>query len=172
MIERRTTKALGALIAMAALIVMTTTAASAGDNVTAKGDLTIFSNPYGDGRLNPISDGATAMVHSVEHDGSTTVTLHVKGLPADRMFGAHVHKLACDNNKAGTHYRNDPNGPASPDNEIWLDFMTNDAGNGESHATVDFTIRPGEAKSVVIHDHGTDSSGAAGPKLACIDVDF
>ena len=172
MTERRTSKALAAFVTVAALLVMSAATASAGDNVQTKGELTIFGNPYGDGRPNPIDQGATAQVHSVEHDGSTTVTLHVKGLPADRTFGAHVHRLACSDNKAGPHYRNDPNGPASPDNEIWLDFTTNPDGNGSSNATVNFTIRPGEAKSVVIHDHGTETGGVAGPKLACIDVDF
>ena len=170
----KTSKTIVGIAATVAMLVLAaSTAAAHGNGVKAKGDLILFSNPYGDNRSNPIGDGATAKVHSVDTDhGSTTVTLHVKGLPANRTFGAHVHLLACNDNKAGGHYRNHPNAPASPDNEIWLDFTTNHAGNGQARTTVPFVIRSGEANAVVIHDHETDANGVAGAKLACLDVDF
>ena len=87
--------------------------------------------------------------------------------------GSHVHALPCNQNAAGGHYRNDPAGPATADNEIWLDFTANAAGNGEAQAVAAFLIRPNGAHAVAIHDHGTDpATGAAGPKLACVDVNF
>jgi Cu-Zn family superoxide dismutase len=61
---------------------------------------------------------------------------------------------------------------ANPRNELWLDFKTNSHGSGYAFARVDFLIRPGEAKAVVIHDRATDMNGVAGPKLACVDVPF
>jgi hypothetical protein len=133
---------------------------------------TVFANPYGNGAPNP-AEGVTGFVHhNTNHHGQTHVVLQVRGLPANREFGSHVHLLPCNVNLAGGHYRNDPAGPATPTNEIWLDFTTNEAGNGSSQALVDFLIRPNGAHAVIIHDHGTDAAGAAGAKLACLDVNF
>src|SRR5437867_4218082 len=149
--------------------------------VRSSGDLTVYANPYANGTANPIS-GGEASVHSVTTpSGKTIVTLHVSGLPANRSFGSHVHKLGCNDNKAGGHYQNVPAVPptsvndpsvANPENEVWLDFTTNAAGNGEGHAEVDFAFRPDGANAVVIHDHGTEAGGIAGAKLACLDVNF
>src|SRR4051812_20651986 len=134
--------------------------------------VTIFPNPYGNGTANP-TQGMTGFVKShTSADGATHVLFQVRGLPPNREFGAHVHRLACNNNAAGGHYRNDPAGLANPENEIWLDFTTNAAGNGHAEAINDFVIRPGEARAVIVHQHGTEPGGVAGPKLACIDHDF
>ncbi len=134
--------------------------------------LTVFDNPFGDGTSNPTAGGSGFVVSNATGDGTTHVVLQVRGLPPNRKFGAHVHQLACNNNKAGGHYRNDPAAGATPQNEIWLDFTTNDAGNGHAQAIADFLIRTGEARAVIIHDHTTDAAGVAGPKLACIDHNF
>ena len=149
--------------------------------VRSSGDLTVYADPYGTGTANPIT-GGEARVHSVTTpSGKTTVTLHVSGLPANRSFGSHVHKLACNDNKAGGHYQNVPAVPptsvndpsvANPENEVWLDFTTNAAGNGEAHAEVDFAFRADGANAVIIHDHHTESGGVAGAKLACLNVNF
>ena len=149
--------------------------------VRSSGDLTVYADPYGTGAANPIT-GGEASVHSVTTpSGKTIVTLHVSGLPANRSFGSHVHKLACNDNKAGGHYQNVPAVPptsvndpsvANPENEVWLDFTANAAGNAEAHAEVDFAFRLDGANAVMIHDHHTESGGVAGSKLACLDVDF
>jgi hypothetical protein len=133
---------------------------------------TVFADPFGNGAPNP-AEGVRGFVHhNTTGDGRTHVVLQVRGLPPNRDFGSHVHALPCNDNKAGGHYRNDPAGPATPANEIWLDFTTNAAGNGSAQAVVDFLIRPAGAHAVIIHDHTTDQAGAAGPKLACLDVNF
>lgn len=162
----------GALAAVTVLVSTSVVSAKGASVVRATGDLITYANPYANGTPNPL-DGGEASVHAVATaSGKTIVTLHVSGLPANRSFGSHVHILACDDNKAGGHYRNVPADPASPENEIWLDFTTNAAGRGEAHATVDWVIRSGGAKAVIIHDRTSDSAGVAGPKLGCLNVDF
>ena len=119
---------------------------------------------FGQGRIDVVDE--LLAPHFVDHDP-------LPGLPPDREFGSHVHALPCGQNAAGGHYRNDPAGPATADNEIWLDFATTSAGTGNSQAVAAFLLRPNGAHAVVIHDHETDPvTGAAGPKLACVDVNF
>lgn len=160
-------------------------AGASAERLRAEGELTRYADPYGTGADNPVPAGSTARVQAVTTaSGRTVVTLHVSGLPSNRDFGSHVHVLGCANNKAGGHYQNevDPT-PATPeseyansDNEIWLDFTTDDDGNGSAQANVAWTLRPDGANAVVIHDRhttiGDPGSGTAGPKLACLDVDF
>lgn len=94
-------------------------------------------------------------------DGKTIVSVHVEGLDANTIYGAHVHAAACANGFADGHYKNDPAGPAAPPNEIWPGFTTNDAGIGNGNATVLWTARS-TAVSVVVH--------ASATKIACADL--
>jgi Cu-Zn family superoxide dismutase len=114
--------------------------------------------------------------------GKTRVTLMVTGLAPNTTYGSHIHKLACADMMAGGHYQdkpaaaadagaNDPNF-ANAMNEIWLDFTTDAAGKGMSERTVDFKVRAGEAKAVVVHAMATGDGGVAGPKLACLNITF
>jgi len=171
----QTIAAAGAAATVALLLPGPAWGNNAANVVKAAGSLTVYDDPYGNGAPNPTA-GGTARVHAVANSsgqaGKTIVTLHVSGLAPGREFGSHVHILACGDNKAGGHYRNDPAGPATPDNEVWLDFTTDEGGSGNAQAVVDWTIRPGGAKAVVIHDHKTEVGGAAGAKLACLDVAF
>jgi len=126
-------------------------------------------------------DDITTRVQAVSTaSGSTIVTLHATGFPADyvgRSLGAHVHVGACGQNPlaSGPHYAS-PN--ADPDasveqREIWLDFTVNPGGVGHARASRSWHIDTGDANAVVIHalstDHGT---GAAGARLACTTVPF
>lgn len=148
----------------------------------AEGELIRYDNPYGDGRANPIPAGARAKVHSVRtSSGKTVVVLHVKGATPNRHFGSHVHVAACSQNKAGGHYQNvvAPAGQAAnplyanPENEVWLDLVTDAEGNGSAQAVVDFQFREDGANAIIIHDRHTDhSNGTAGSKLGCLDADF
>lgn len=167
-------------VGVATISVLAVSAAGSATVVTSHGALTLYSNPYGDGRANPIQEGATARVHAVEDaNGRTIVTVRVSGLPANRVFGSHVHVLGCNDNKAGAHYQDVVGAGhehANPSNEVWLDFETNAAGNATAKATVDWTFRPDGANAVIIHDrattHGDPGAGGAGSRLACLDVDF
>ena len=104
--------------------------------------------------------GRAQMVRTA--DGKTTVSVRVEGLAADTAYPAHVHQLPCGTSDADGHYKNDPAGPATPPNEIWPAFTTNEAGVGIGNATVDWTAG-GVAVSVVVH-------APNGAKIACADL--
>ncbi|MFI6942990.1 superoxide dismutase family protein [Streptomyces sp. NPDC050418] len=123
---------------------------------------------------------AGARIEVRQHTGKhgTVVKLRVGGLKADYAYGAHVHQKPCgtDPAAAGGHYQNevDPVQPSkdprylNAENEIWLDFTTDKAGNGEAAARHGWNFRPGGAASVVLHRE----QGGAGDRLACFTVPF
>jgi superoxide dismutase, Cu-Zn family len=126
----------------------------------------------------PVDSWATVGVSAAEE--STAFTLDVNGLEAERDFGAHLHTDPCgpDPEDSGPHYQNepDPEQPstdpayANPENEVWLDFTTDSAGTATAETEVAWTVREGEANSVVLHEEHTDEHGQAGDRLACIDL--
>jgi Cu-Zn family superoxide dismutase len=131
--------------------------------------------------------GARIAVQSRSGEGTTTVMLAARNLVPQRLYGAHVHSRPCGERPedAGPHfqYSVDPVQPsidptfANPQNEIWLDFTTDQTGAGSTESTVAWTFpsdrRPG---SVVVHAVQTStepgSAGTAGDRVACISVDF
>jgi superoxide dismutase, Cu-Zn family len=121
--------------------------------------------------------------------GRTAVVLRVRGLVANREYGAHAHSAACGATGAvaGPHfqYRPDPVTPstdaayANADNEIWLDFTTDSSGRGWAIAIQDWQpTADRRPASVVIHlEHTHDGTaggvpGTAGARLACLTVGF
>ncbi|WP_234365355.1 superoxide dismutase family protein [Streptomyces sp. RTd22] len=116
----------------------------------------------------------------------TFVFLALRGVDPDHHFGIHVHTRSCGTkpDSSGPHYQNmeDPEQPstnpkyANPRNEMWLDLTTNSRGDGRAKSLVKWHFRPGEARSVVIHEHGTAThmgrAGVAGDRVACINVPF
>lgn len=131
-----------------------------------------------------IPKGAKAVTVVKNEGNGTTVSLKVEGLVPNRAFGAHVHVNICgkSGDLAGPHYQNkkDPVQPsvdpayANPKNEVWLDFKTDQDGNGQAESTVDWKFRPGEGRSIVIHVMPTmtekGKAGTAGERLACINI--
>jgi superoxide dismutase, Cu-Zn family len=131
--------------------------------------------------------GARVAVQSRSGEGTTTVMLAVRNLAPNRLYGAHVHSASCGERSedAGPHfqYSVDPVQPsvdptyANPQNEIWLDFTTDQIGAGSAESTVAWAFpanrRPG---SVVVHAVQTSTepgeAGTAGERVACISVDF
>lgn len=133
-----------------------------------------------------VPSGASIAVTREVEDDDTTVRLRVSGLLPNRTYGAHVHTGQCGARPADSapHYQHrkapaksvaDPR-YANPRNEVWLDFTTDAEGNGEAVSEQDWTFRPGEARSVVLHDERTGtaqgSAGEAGARLACFTVPF
>lgn len=131
------------------------------------------------------TDGATAQVTARESAGSTTVEIKVQGLDhraAGTTLGAHVHVGECvagNGAAAGPHYNASAVVPPVVNalTEVWLDFTIRPNGTARASATVPFTIDAGAAGSVVIHADPTSTgptppSGAAGPRLACLPVQF
>lgn len=132
--------------------------------------------------------GATGRVQAVYSSaGDSVVTLHVRGLRPNTTYGAHAHVNACGltGGAAGPHFQHviDPQQPsvdpayANPRNEIWLDLTTDAEGNGSAQTRVNWQFEPQRrARSVIIHQQhtktGPTDSGTAGPRLACLDVDF
>ncbi|MFI1950830.1 superoxide dismutase family protein [Streptomyces xinghaiensis] len=133
-----------------------------------------------------VPPGARIGVRQWTDPEGTTVRLRVSGLEPGRAYGAHVHTRPCGAgpDSSGPHYqdRRDPEQPstdpryANPDNEVWLDFTTDEAGDGAAEARQDWNFRPGEARSVVLHEHHTatedGAAGTAGARLACFTVPF
>jgi hypothetical protein len=147
----------------------------------------VFDNPYMgmmglDGMPNPIdAKKVSGSAMAWDMGGKMKLELSVAGMPAGRAFGAHLHKLACAEMKAGGHYQNsmwpmgsNANDPtyANRDNEAWLDFMTDGTGSKTVTTTVSWIPRAGEAKSIIVHHMGTAPGGVAGAKLACLPVLF
>ena len=139
--------------------------------------------------------GAEVTVRAVRTGSQkTVVTLHARGLLPNETYGAHAHYRACGatGGAAGAHYQNVPDPAAggsettasvdpayaNPGNEVWLDLVTNAAGNGRAQTVVDWTFRPtadGAARSVILHLNPTSTGGAvppgnAGARLACVAI--
>ncbi|WP_245818649.1 superoxide dismutase family protein [Haloechinothrix alba] len=123
----------------------------------------------------------------VDEGDTTSVTLSVRGLVPDRAYAAHAHSEPCgaDGSDAGPHFQHevDPNQPstdpdyANPDNEIWLDFATDGAGDAEVTAEVPFGFAERAPASVVVHAEAETATeegeaGAAGDRLACLTAPF
>jgi Cu-Zn family superoxide dismutase len=156
---------------------------------TSSGPWMIYSDPWVGtpmaGTPNPITTAMTGTATAVEIAGKMTLTLSVSGLPPNRAFGSHLHKLDCaDPTKAGGHYENEnwPAGGSASDpryanssNEAWLDFTTDASGNASPSTTVNWVPRAGAAKAIIIHAMGTmvqPMGGLAGVKLACLPIAF
>jgi len=144
-------------------------AGSGARHLTDDAGLVVFA------QLSPTAAAHVAAV--LTPSGRTQVRLVVDGFPDTRTFGAHVHKGSCAVNKAGGHYQHVP-GQVLDGSEIWLDVTTDELGHGTSTATADWRpVRdaghPEGAHAVVVHANPTNVvTGAAGPKLGCLDVPF
>ena len=119
----------------------------------------------------------------------TTVSLAVDGLVGNRSYAVHIHARQCglSGADAGPHYQHTidpaagPQNPsvdpafANPQNEVWLDVSTDDAGRGNSQAQVPFGFTERPPGSVVIHEAARTATepgkaGSAGNRVACITI--
>ncbi|MBA2381552.1 MAG: hypothetical protein H0V73_05515 [Chloroflexi bacterium] len=141
--------------ALAVLGALTAVPALANEATVTSGDIHAFATSSDQGIT-----GHATMVRTA--DGKTIVTVHVAGLAPDTAYGSHVHRQACADGNAGTHYRFDATGPALPPNEIWPVFTTNAGGVGNGRAVVDAAAGRA-AIAIVIHAPG-------GAKIACADL--
>ncbi len=92
----------------------------------------------------------------------TSVRANVRGLAPNTTYASHLHESACSVADGGGHYKNDPSGPATPPNELWLMLETNNSGNAHDASSAPWAVREG-ARSVVIHDQD-------GARIACADL--
>ncbi|WP_313750559.1 superoxide dismutase family protein [Streptomyces parvus] len=121
-----------------------------------------------DTRLVPA--GARIEVTRFTGPSGTRVRARLQGLVPGRAYGMHVHTSPCgaDPAAAGPHYQHRPSAAADPVNEVWLDFRTDEDGDGGAEALHDWNFREGGARSVIIHDR----QGGAGERAACFTVPF
>ncbi len=127
---------------------------------------------------NGVPQGAMASVEAFYlGDGSTAVTLELRGLAAFRTYGAHAHVGACSDapTGAGGHWHfPGTEGDSLEQREIWLDVTTDEQGYAKSVALRSDSIPSGDRPmSIVVHALATDpTSGLAGGRLACVTVPF
>ncbi|MFG3404602.1 superoxide dismutase family protein [Streptomyces sp. NPDC048142] len=121
-----------------------------------------------DARLVPA--GARIEVTQVADPSGTRVGARLRGLVPGRAYGMHVHTSPCgaDPAAAGPHYQHRPAATADPVNEVWLDFRTDEDGDGRAEALHGWGFRAGGARSVIIHD----GQGGSGERAACFSVPF
>ncbi|MFE7140942.1 superoxide dismutase family protein [Streptomyces sp. NPDC057644] len=121
-----------------------------------------------DTRLVPA--GARIEITQFTDPSGTRVGARLRGLVPGRAYGMHVHTSPCgaDPAAAGPHYQHRPAATADPLNEVWLDFRTDEDGDGRAEAQHDWNFREGGARSVIIHDR----QGGAGERAACFTVPF
>jgi superoxide dismutase, Cu-Zn family len=139
---------------------------------------------YGQGL---VPQGARARVSSRSGGGATTVVMLVSGFAPERRYGAHVHTGPCGRTgaDAGPPFQNvvDPVQPsvdpryANAQNEIWLDFVTNEDGDAGVEKTVAWEIPADRRPHSVVVDAqptsiGSQVAGTAGSRAACITVKF
>lgn len=120
--------------------------------------------------------GSTITVSAGVPGGNSQITLEVDGVdaPAGTEFGAHVHVNPCGptGGAAGGHFMADGAQGSLQHREVWLDFIVDAHGRGRATATRNFTIPDRANRSIILHIMGTDhETGAAGARLACIDLD-
>ncbi|GAB2909763.1 superoxide dismutase family protein [Streptomyces mayteni] len=120
-----------------------------------------------------VPPGAHLTVTEYVVDGALTVEVSARGLVPGHTYGAHVHVAPCgaDPAAAGGHYQNLP-GEVGAENEVWLDFTADVDGAGYASSRHDWLFRPGEAASVVLHEHPTHQDGTAGDRTGCLTVPF
>jgi Cu-Zn family superoxide dismutase len=186
-VRRNTTRHLAVAAIASGLVVFAASPSIAGaDRIRSEGELVRY------GEVATIPAGAKARVQAVYNAaGDSVVTLHVWGLEPNHEYGAHAHKLACDATNplaAGGHFQNHefPPGSSATDptyanatNEIWLDLVTDEDGNGVAQTKVPWQFSPTRrASSVMIHAEHTHTggpstpAGTAGARLACLTVGF
>ncbi|HTJ36231.1 MAG TPA: superoxide dismutase family protein [Dactylosporangium sp.] len=134
------------------------------------------------------SAAAELTMHSV--GDRTKITLAVTGFNPKHTYGAHLHVNPCgkDPKAAGGHFQHHPeptassspsNDPmyANPQNEAWLDFTTDDHGNGKAAAEQAWALTPQHRPySLVIHEEKTKTgpgvAGTAGGRVACLTIKY
>jgi len=100
--------------------------------------------------------------------GGLIVELNVWGLNPNTRYDAFVYTRPCGATpgSVGTRVQNGPSTGHYPQNEVWLDFMTNLHGTAHSRADQNWPFNVGQANSVVLLSHN------AARVEACVTVPF
>jgi superoxide dismutase, Cu-Zn family len=130
-----------------------------------------------------VPEGASVTLSITKFPYGNQVHLTATGLVPNRAYGAHLHVSPCgaSPDDSGPHYQNhvDPVTPsvdpvyANPENEVWLDFNANAAGEAVATAEHGWQFDPSRPpRALVLHaDHthtGAGQAGKAGARVACL----
>jgi len=171
---RRTVSGGVSVTAVAMMLVGGAPAALASGNGATVTEATGPTYLYGSN--NPLA-GVAFDVHGVQTpSGKTIVSLRATGFASalvGRTFGAHIHVSPCGTTgaEAGPHYKNPLPAIDVEGREVWLDLTVNADGTATARAKRDWVFTS-TAQSVVVHALPTDSTGVAGPRLACTSAAF
>lgn len=138
-----------------------------------------------DSDLAPIGAAMTATV--IPASEGSTAQLTVLGLLPDRGYMVYAYDKACGATPgaAGSRFQKhlDPAATSAtpstdpryvnPDNEIWLDVQTDDAGTGTSATTIPFVLTDRVPHSIVVHNgmhtpKGPSQAADIGAPIACL----
>lgn len=112
----------------------------------------------------PGSDAVAGDAWLAQGEDGTTLTVRLTGLEPGTAYVGHLHAQPCAEDAGGPHFAFDPDGPATPPNEVHIAFTAGDDGAGEATATNDRQVGDA-APSVVVHP-----ADAQDNRLACADL--
>jgi len=129
--------------------------------------------PYSTAHTGVVVDaGVTAQAHLVAApSGRTIVRVTAQGLVPDGSYAAHVHYGACTDYLG--HFQYQHPGPATRENEVWLDLDADAAGRAVDQVEV-AALDLGQPLSLVVHQHANGDVGAGPPgaRIACGNVEL
>jgi Cu/Zn superoxide dismutase len=153
------------LAALAALTLTAAATAAPGARV-ARADLGAYTTAH-----TGVVTNSTVMAHAqviATPSGVTVVRVTAEGLAPGGSYAVHVHYGACTDYLG--HFQYQHPGPATRDNEVWLDLDADAAGRASDQVQVaPFDLE--QSLSLVIHQHSNPDTGPGagppGPRIAC-----
>jgi len=161
------------LSALAALA-LSTAAASAGASPGASVARAAVG-PYTTAHSGVVVDaGVNAAAHLVTTpSGSMIIQVTAQGLVPGGDYAAHIHYGACTDYLG--HFQYVHPGPATRENEVWLDLDATATGRASDQvqvAALDLT----QTLSIVVHQHSNPDTGPGagppGPRIACGNIEL
>ena len=151
----------GASVAVVAIVATGGVALSSGRGIRTEAAIA----PYSDAHDGVVAHaGVSGRARTRTRDGRTEVRVSARGLPRHGDFAARLTSGRCAD--LGAAFKFDPSGPATRDNEVWLDLRTR--GRGEAGDRVRVQPFPsGHLFSVVVYAHGNPDPG---DRIACGDL--
>ena len=153
------------LAALAALALTASAIAAPGARI-ARADLSAYTTAH----TGVVTDSTvTARAHVVATpSGITVVRVTAEGLAPGGSYAVHVHYGACTAYLG--HFQYQHPGPATRDNEVWLDLDADAAGRASDQVQVaPFDLD--QSLSLVVHQHSNPDTepgaGPPGPRIAC-----
>jgi Cu/Zn superoxide dismutase len=116
-----------------------------------------------------VDAGVTADAHVVTTSSDRTIiSLTAQGLTPGGEYAAHIHYGACTDYLG--HFQYVHPGPATRENEVWLDLDANAAGRASDQVQV-AGLDLAQPLSLVVHQHSNPDTGPGagppGPRIAC-----